>query len=71
MDPDANLTEQLDLAADLLRLHESRYGTDEGTPPTEAELIDAARLAELVQALDAWLTGGGCLPQRWRQTKAT
>lgn len=51
MDPNANLEEQLRLAARLML----EDGDDR----------DALRLAELVKALDAWLTNGGFLPQEW------
>jgi hypothetical protein len=51
MDPTANLTEALQLAADLV----------EGEDP------DAARLAELVIALDEWLRRGGFLPVPWQR----
>lgn len=53
MDPDANIKEQLDLAE---RLVEGRGSAD-----------DAARLAELVLALNGWLTRGGFYPAPWRR----
>jgi hypothetical protein len=37
---------------------------------TEEQRVDmvskAMRLAELIEALDQWITGGGFLPERWR-----
>jgi hypothetical protein len=53
MDPDANLKEMLELADQTLM----------------AERADrsAMRLAELVEAMDDWLRGGGCLPEHWRR----
>lgn len=55
MDPDANLVEQRELAAKLVEADE--------TSPGFAE--DARRLAELVEALDEWISRGGFLPARW------
>lgn len=51
MDPDANLEEQRELAERLAEGHGD-----------EADLL---RLAELVLALDRWMTAGGALPERW------
>lgn len=64
MDPDANLKEQRELAAKIIR------GTDESDDRLLSEkmdefVTDADRLAELVQALDEWLTKGGSLPKGW------
>jgi len=53
MDPDINLREQLRLAQEILE-------TEEGIA------WRANELAELVLALDQWLTAGGCQPERWR-----
>jgi hypothetical protein len=57
MDPNANLTEMRELAQTLL--------------DNNADLSDfcaqAERLAELVQALDEWLTRGGFLPRDWKR----
>jgi hypothetical protein len=62
MDPDANISEQLECARMIVFL------VDKGEL-TKAELDDvrgeADRLAELVQALDAWIVKGGALPKRW------
>lgn len=61
MDPDANLKEQLDLARRIIRiLDDSAYAF----APVPAQ---AARLAELVLALDEWIVRGGFLPSRWRR----
>jgi hypothetical protein len=58
MDPDANLKEQLRQAASILA-HIDDMGD-------EAELAQSAgRLAELVEALDMWIKGGGFLPKAW------
>jgi hypothetical protein len=59
MDPDANITRQLELSAQLL--------TDE---LTAWEADDAAiELAELVQALNGWLHRGGALPAAWEAAR--
>ena len=52
MDPNANLEEQLELASKII-------AADEKDPD------DAVRLAELVLALDAWITRGNFLPKSW------
>jgi hypothetical protein len=51
MDPNANLEEQRRLAK---RLVDSPYENDQ-----------VQRLAELVLALDEWISKGGFLPARW------
>jgi hypothetical protein len=55
MDPNANLAEQLQIAKLLL---------DES--PNNA--LAAIRLAELVESLNAWIQGGGFLPDAWRRS---
>ena len=55
MDPDANLAELCELARIIIEADED-----------EVDAADARRLAELVEALDGWITGGGFLPARWR-----
>jgi hypothetical protein len=57
MDPDANLSEQLDLAKVIID------NIDAGTEP---DTDDVARLAELVLALNKWLHNGGFLPEAWK-----
>lgn len=57
MDPNANLTEQVRLAGEIL---------DCCDDVAESEASEGVqRLAELVLALDEWLKGGGFLPSRW------
>jgi len=60
MDPDTNLQEQRALAASILR----DFDADQ---PVDA--VDAARLAELVLALDGWIAKGGFLPARWSKNR--
>jgi hypothetical protein len=55
MDPDANLAEMRDLSTRILGDTTDTINSDE-----------AIRLAELVQALDGWLSGGGFPPKAWR-----
>ena len=63
MDPDANLTEQLDLA----NMDWTGKESDELTPDEIDELhVAHIRLCELVEALDRWIVKGGFLPTRWR-----
>lgn len=54
MDPNANLREQLSLAQDIASGNEHLNF-----------IRKSERLAELVIALDEWLTKGGFLPDRW------
>ena len=53
MDPDANLLEQRQIVQRMLSAD-------------EVDTADALRLAELVDALDLWLSRGGFRPRRWR-----
>lgn len=63
MDPDANLTEQLSLAADVMVID---WPSD--LPPEAEEMFDkASRLAELVSSLNEWITSGGFLPKQWNK----
>jgi hypothetical protein len=57
MDPNANLAEQRRIAERLIM---NQIGRE------QERLHDAARLAELVEALDEWITNGGFLPDAWR-----
>lgn len=58
MDPDANLREQREIAKRIVALAET--GEDDQQLGEEG-----IRLAELVLALDEWLTNGGFLPTDW------
>lgn len=62
MDPNANLREMLELARHMASCGrtEDICGSNEHEP---------SRLAELVEALDGWITKGGFLPDRWRVTQ--
>jgi len=55
MDPDENLKEQLQLAGAIIHLADQDYDATE----------DAVRLAELVRALNDWISRGGFLPGAW------
>ena len=57
MDPNANLDEQVSIAAALLKEWDF-HGT--------VDIYDSARLAELVIALDEWIRKGGSLPNLWQ-----
>ncbi len=52
MDPNANLAEQRRIIS-----YADKLGRITG--------VEAARLVELMQALDMWITSGGCLPNAW------
>ncbi len=58
MDVNANLSELTTLAASLAVTIET--GVSDPSPD------DVARMAELVIALDEWITRGGFLPTRWQ-----
>lgn len=57
MDPNANIEEQRDLAQRII--NSESYGD-------EVDDDDARRLAELVLALDRWLSSGGFKPGSWK-----
>lgn len=54
MDPNANLAEQRAIIARWYK------------KPCVSK-ADADRLAELVEALDGWLSSGGALPRTWER----
>jgi hypothetical protein len=57
MDPDACLKELLELSRGI------------GGPGwAYDDQRSAERMAELIEALDGWITKGGFLPQRWAST---
>lgn len=73
MDPDANLAEQRYLVARMIArtdAYDSNPNIKGAADRTQqyqiAQTHDAERLAELVQALDEWITKGGFLPARWK-----
>lgn len=57
MDPNANLAEQLRLAARLWK--QANGGV--------LDHDDVARLCDLVVALDGWIAKGGALPDAWNR----
>lgn len=63
MDPNANLQEQLQIAAALVALIPDK---EDGHGLSSA-CYDAKRLAELVLALDEWINRGGFLPKQWQK----
>lgn len=60
MDPNANLAEQRRIQ-ERLRERE-RDGSEDYT---DDDVDDWQRLAELTEALDDWIAGGGFLPTAW------
>lgn len=67
MDPDANLAEQLELAARLAEAAAEAEICELDNDALDILFADGQRLAELVQALDSWIRNGGFLPGRWRK----
>lgn len=68
MDPNANLEEMLKLAQTIT---ERADGDNEIADDKDAivdQLVDAERLAELVQAMNEWITKGGFLPSAWKRS---
>lgn len=66
MDPNANLDEQLRLVRRIQEL--GALAAVGAISVLEQSELQAAseRLADLVEALDHWITGGGFLPRRWQ-----
>lgn len=70
MDPNANLASQRSTVSQILTLWD--HCNDNGTLTEESEIQLAHlahRLAELVEALDGWITKGGALPAKWQATR--
>lgn len=63
MDPDACLEEMLKLAKSLQDMDPD----PDSISSMRSGLEGASRLAELVQALDGWLSKGGFLPKKWER----
>lgn len=63
MDPNQNLDEQLDIAKRIQQLADSDEPLERFAEKLEAL---AEELADRVEALDHWITGGGFLPARWQ-----
>lgn len=71
VDPDANLTEQLARAAEILTIDDEATGQDEYTREQLDEIAGAAvRLAELVEALDQWIRRSSNPPHAWTRDHA-
>lgn len=68
MDPDSNLAEQREIVKRINAIIDAPDPvTDALTADRSAELESLAiRLAELVEALDQWLSADGFLPEDWR-----
>ncbi len=60
MDPNANLREQCEIAAMIIRLSDHSSNVD-----ATMVLNAAERLTELVIALDEWISRGGFVPTQW------
>lgn len=64
MDPIANLARQRTIVAEINELRAEQ--TEDARENIDVTVTLAYELAELVEALDEWLTKGGFLPTRWR-----
>jgi hypothetical protein len=62
MDPNATLEEMRTLSAKMRKDYEDPDGNG-------IDQDDANRLAELVEAMDGWLSKGGFLPAAWKSDK--
>lgn len=65
MDPSANLTEQLDIAGEILDFVGKKDWDDITDEERQCMFNAANRLSELVVSLDGWFQSGGFLPKRW------
>ena len=68
MDPNANLQEQLELAREMQAIEDA--SDDEGNLAQEQVddyQLKAGRLADLMLALNEWITKGGFLPSAWER----
>lgn len=69
MDPDANLKEQREIAREIQAIWDDCNEDGTLTFPQMAAISDkAGRLAELVEALDKWISKGGFLPAAWKRS---
>lgn len=66
MDPNANLKEQLEISATILKTWDD-CNADGTLTSDQMEFVSdqANRIAELVEALDGWMCKGGFAPARW------
>jgi hypothetical protein len=70
MDPEANLRAQRETTRDIMKIWDACGHDGNFTPQQENELVHYAyRLAELVEALDGWIKGGGFLPSSWQKSR--
>lgn len=67
MDPDANLARQLEISNEISNIWAglTDHGGQEEMEQATSDL--GIELAELVEALNRWITRGGFLPKEWRR----
>jgi hypothetical protein len=66
MDPMANLMDQLETAKYILKTWDNCTEDGELTYAQQVDVANKANeLAELVIALDEWISTGGFLPRKW------
>lgn len=67
MDPNANLQKQREIVQRLQELHDvGRQHSGLDISDEDEVMALAMQLAELVEALDGWLSKGGFLPDVWK-----
>lgn len=69
MDPDTNLKEQREIAREIQAIWDDC--NEDGTLTVSQMVViseKAGRLAELVEALDGWISRGGFLPAAWNRS---
>jgi hypothetical protein len=69
MDPESNLKEQIALAKSILKTMDEAGDASFSESVAIANDVadDAVALAELVMALDEWISRGGFLPRKWEK----
>lgn len=73
MDPDTNLTQQLDRVRAINAINDGTAGSENGewTPEETMRLAYlAGELAELVESLDQWIRRSGNPPHAWTRDHA-
>lgn len=65
MDPEANLKEQRTLAEDIIDILDDETNDEQDYDVLAEVAAQAMRLAELVQAMDQWMSRGGFMPSDW------
>lgn len=68
MDPNANIAEQTEVAATIMRLWDTYPDNGDKAHAIDEQIAyEGMRLAELVLALNDWIVKGGFLPDIWKR----